>query len=115
MATRIARLLSISSAGRATDRRRNTRHKASGAATITNARGDTAKVRLTDVSQHGCAVTGTFDTMRVGAFITITLGSDKPVQGIIRWLRDGSAGIEFLWPLPTGSLEWNELINRSTD
>lgn len=109
MATQFARLISVEG-DKATDRRRQGRRKASRSAKIESAKGTSAKVELADISEHGCAIVGGTDGMRAGGFVSIALGAGKPVQAIVRWVRDGRAGLEFLWPVPPEMTEWHDLM-----
>ena len=95
------------------ERRRETRHPAWASAHIANAAGETQGVALADVSEHGCAIRGEAGWLRTGGFVAIRLGDEPPLQGIVRWIRDGAAGMEFLRPIPPDRVEWHDLLNAS--
>ena len=80
-------------------------------ASVTSAHGDSAKVTINNVSTHGCNVTGDADWMRMGSFVGVGLEGSQPLQAIVRWMRDGTAGLEFLRPVPADNAAWHELIN----
>jgi len=109
MTGQFARLLSIESQA-GPDRRRQRRRKTTRGASIESAKGGAAKVELSDVSQHGCSIVGGTDQLRVGGFVSIALAEGKPLQAIVRWVREGKAGLEFLWPVPADHAEWHDLI-----
>ena len=75
-------------------------------ATIVSANGDNMRIRLSDISTHGCCVCGSVEGLRNGSFISLRLGQEAPLQGIVRWVRDQAAGIEFLRPLTRKQPEW---------
>jgi hypothetical protein len=64
------------------------------------------RIRLSDISTHGCCVCGAVEGLRNGSFISLRLGQEAPLQGIVRWVRDAAAGIEFLRPLTREQPEW---------
>ena len=66
---------------------------------------------INNVSPHGCNIKGDADWLRMGSFVGVSLGAGQPLQAIVRWLRDGSAGLEFLRPVPADNAPWQELIN----
>ncbi|MFC0684700.1 PilZ domain-containing protein [Novosphingobium clariflavum] len=98
------------------ERRREERHTTSFAAWLQTAPGERLDVRLTDVSLHGCCVTGPTGTLRQGSFISIGIGPRPPLKAVVRWVRSGapgrdSAGMEFLRAVPGDAEEWNLLID----
>ena len=112
MTNGLARLGALESV---TDRRRETRHPARASARLNSSRGESAEVLLADVSTHGCAVTIEQPWLRPGAFVSIAIAQGqglqaRPLQAIVRWVREGSAGMEFLAPIPTDLTEWHELM-----
>lgn len=78
-------------------------------ATIFSPRGEIA-ARIKDISIQGCAVSYSIGEMRLGQFIQIGMNDLKPVSGIVRWVSDGTCGIEFLSPLDwdIAALEFDE-------
>lgn len=61
-------------------------------------RGRTAMVTLGNVSSAGAMVLLN-EPLRIGERVTLQLLDRAAVEGEIRWLRDGCAGINFLLPL----------------
>ena len=111
MATKFLRLGSESDSP--TRRRRKVeRARAQAEARLASSRGDEATVWLGDASTHGCSVRCDADWLRTGRFVTVALGVDEPVQAVVRWVRDGVAGLEFLRPLSPTMLEWKRLIEQ---
>jgi PilZ domain len=96
----------------AADRRREPRRQAFALATLGSARGETAEVQIADVSEHGCAVRGAAGWLRAGGFIDIAIGTAPALPALVRWLRDGCAGMEFLRPIPAERDEWWELMDQ---
>ena len=95
------------------ERRRESRHPAWAMASIENALGKSEGVALADVSEHGCAIRGEAGWLRMGGFVSIRIGEEPALQGIVRWIRDGAAGMEFLRPIPADRHEWHDLMNAS--
>ncbi len=112
MTNGLARLDALESV---TDRRRETRHAARASARLDSSRGESAVVLLADVSTHGCAVSIEQPWLRAGAFVSIAIVQEQglqtpPLQAIVRWVREGSAGMEFLAPIPADRTEWHDLM-----
>ena len=80
-------------------------------ASITSVRGDSAAVTINNVSTHGCNIKGDAKWLRIGSCVGVSLEGSQPLQAIVRWLRDGSAGLEFLRPVSPQNTAWQELIN----
>lgn len=68
---------------------------------------------LRDASIHGCNVVVSGPAPRMGSFVSLRIGSARPVQGVVRWTREATAGIEFLRPLGADLEEWMDLIGGS--
>ena len=67
---------------------------------------------IADLSTHGCCLRSEADWLRLGSFVSISLGEDEPgLQAIVRWVRDGACGLEFLRPVPSDRPEWHELMD----
>lgn len=114
MTVKLARLENIpevdeSKAGR--NRRREPRFSTWFDAHIDNGRGDSAKVQLAEVSLHGCRIQSGEAWLRVGAFVAIRIERGQPLQAIVRWNREGAAGMEFLRPIPDSCSEWHDLMD----
>lgn len=58
----------------------------------------THKVPVTDISQGGIKVVAD-ETCRVGTPVVVTVDGLPSVEGAIRWVRDGEAGIAFNKPI----------------
>ncbi|MCB2079285.1 MAG: PilZ domain-containing protein [Novosphingobium sp.] len=95
------------------DRRREARHTARGFVRVESVRGDKADATLADVSTHGCAIKVEAEWLRIGGFVSIGLEDQPLLQAIVRWVRDGNAGMEFLRPVPPDRVEWHELMDAS--
>lgn len=96
------------------ERRREPRQRAASVAHLTSSYGETIAVTLSDMSSHGCAISAHADWVRAGAFVSIALDGHTPLGAIIRWVREGTAGMEFLGPIPVDRDEWHELLGSST-
>ncbi len=114
MTVKLARLDNIpeidkSSAAR--NRRREPRFATWFDAHIENARGDSAKVLLAEVSMHGCRIQADQAWLRVGGFVAIRIENGEALPAIVRWVREGAAGMEFLRPIPAEYSEWHDLMD----
>lgn len=97
------------------DRRREARYRTREKARISSVRGDRAPALIADVSLHGCCIQCDADWLREGRFVSIELGRDSSLQAIVRWVRDGAAGMEFLHAVPANCQEWRDLMDSSFD
>lgn len=52
-------------------------------------------VVIVNVTPEGCCLTLNGTAMQVGQHVLIRLESDEALNGTVRWLRDGQAGIQF--------------------
>ncbi len=80
-------------------------------AKITSSCGEDATMTIDNVSAHGCNIGGEIGWLRIGSFVGVGLAQEKPLQALVRWVRDGSAGLEFMRPVPRDNASWHELIN----
>lgn len=110
MSTLLARLWSHSPTP-SPGRRKVARRTSSAEAVATSMQGDTAKGVLADVSTNGCSLVSDAEWLRAGRFVSIAIENDKPIQAIIRWVRDGRAGMEFLRPVTPDNPEWLALMD----
>jgi PilZ domain len=92
-------------------RRREPRFSTWHDARLENAHGDSATVLLAEVSLHGCRIRADQPWLRTGAFVAISLAEGPGLQAIVRWVRDGAAGMEFLRPIPDHCSQWHELMD----
>ena len=59
-----------------------------------------------DISQGGVKL-ATAQKLPVDADVVVTLDGFRPLQGVVRWAKDGHVGISFLQVIPIGELcEW---------
>lgn len=79
--------------------RRAGRFLAHSRVTIRSNHGDRSKGFLRDVSVFGCSLQSDAVWLRTGMFVSIGLSGDWTIQAIVRWVRDGRAGVEFLRPI----------------
>jgi len=92
------------------ERRREGRTRASNQAILRFAEGTSEEVALADISQHGCSIQSEIEGLRIGRFVSIGIGQEPVLPAVIRWVRNGAAGMEFLRPIPAERREWHELI-----
>ncbi|MDE8652066.1 PilZ domain-containing protein [Novosphingobium album (ex Liu et al. 2023)] len=93
------------------NRRREPRKAARFEATLESSGGSRTKVVLADVSRHGCSIRSQSPWLHQGAFVSIWLRDAPRLSAIVRWVRDGTAGMEFLRPIPSERTEWIALID----
>ena len=93
------------------NRRREPRFATRFDAQIENSRGETAKALLDEVSLHGCRIKANEPWLRVGGFVSIRIEQGAGLQAIVRWMRGGSAGMEFLRPIPPDYSNWHDLMD----
>ena len=94
------------------ERRREPRIPTRYAARLQSSRGDQEAAMLADVSLHGCCVNTSAGWLRQGSFVSVGLGEETPMlAAIVRWVRGGAAGMEFLRPIPSDRIEWLDLID----
>lgn len=114
MTVKLARLQSIpedAALKRRQARRREPRFEAWFDATLETAHGDRADIRIAEVSLHGCRIKADLSWIRTGAFVSIAAEGGRKLHAIIRWVREDSAGIEFLRPVPRECTEWHDLMD----
>ncbi len=75
---------------------------------IDTGNGDWRMFPLTDLSPHGCNLNAADWPFRTGQFLSLRISRSGRLEGIIRWVRDGHIGIEFVRPLS------NEIIEKMT-
>lgn len=98
MAMRYLRLSSVPDSAQS-ERRRAERKELSASLTISAGKGESASAEINDVSSLGCNLRVDADWMRIGRFVTASMGEKFTVAAVVRWSRDGVYGIEFLRPL----------------
>lgn len=72
----------------------------------------TTDAAIRDLSTHGCRIDSDAGWLRVGAFISIRPDEDAAVMGIVRWVRGGGAGIEFLHPVLPEGPAWRAMLDE---
>ena len=90
------------------DRRRTqriARQSADSVVSVTASSGEQTNAAVRNVSIHGCNLQSDEAWLRLGRFITIALSAERAVQGIVRWVRDGSTGVEFLRPISDAEVQ----------
>jgi len=93
------KLESVSSKAARPMTRRAVRFAATSRVSVQSSHGDRSKAFLRDVSTFGCSLESDAIWMRSGMFVSIGLSRDWAVQAVVRWVRAGSAGVEFLRPI----------------
>ncbi|WP_156840498.1 PilZ domain-containing protein [Novosphingobium aquimarinum] len=93
------------------NRRREPRFNAVSDATITNMTGKTASTLLIDISLHGACIRCDAAWLRPGSFVKIAITEDDELDAVVRWVRDGSAGMEFLNPVPANREAWRAMMD----
>ncbi len=83
-------------------------------ALVTSSRGDSAAMTIANVSTHGCNIRGQAPWLRIGSFVGVALEDTPMLLAIVRWSRDGAAGLEFMRPVAPGNKPWHDLINSKT-
>lgn len=94
-------------------RRREPRFAALAEVRIESSHGDAALVMLAEVSLHGCRVRTDEAWLRAGSFIEIAMEARTGLPAIVRWVREGYAGMEFLRPIPPERIEWHDLMDMA--
>ena len=76
----------------------------SGTALVRSSHGDQSEATLRNVSTFGCSLNCESSWLRSGIFISIVLADDWTVHALLRWVRGGQAGAEFLRPISQDDL-----------
>ena len=96
---------------RATPNRRETsRYQVAAQVKVTNGAGSNVTMSVEDISSHGCSIRGEVQWLRLGMILSIVLEDEPAVQAIIRWVRDGRAGMEFFRPITAAQTGWQALM-----
>lgn len=90
--------------------RRVARQLAQARIAIRSNHGDSGDATLRDVSVFGCALDSNANWLRSGMFIALILSESWSIQALVRWVRDGRAGVEFLRSISTDQA--NEISNE---
>jgi hypothetical protein len=89
----------------AVEKRRVSRRISGKSVTLKSSHGERAKAHIHDVSNYGCSLESDAPWLRNGAFVSVVVSTDRSIQAIVRWARDGKAGAEFLRPIPGSEAE----------
>jgi len=104
--------LQTSATGRTAMRRKVNRRPARAVARLASSTGASGQGTIADLSTHGCCIRSDASWLRLGSFVSIAIGEEEVgIQAIVRWLRDGSVGLEFLRPVAPERTEWHELMD----
>lgn len=93
------------------DRRRELRFTAWHDAILESSQGHRDNVLVADISMHGCSVRSEASWLKPGCFVSLGLNESQMLQAVVRWVRDGAAGMEFLRPVPSDHSDWQDLID----
>lgn len=93
------------------DRRKEARYSAWHEITLVSSQDERCDALVADVSMHGCSVRAEATWLKTGSIVSIGLGESELLQAIIRWVRNDAAGMEFLRPIPSDQIEWQDLID----
>lgn len=93
------KLESVSSRPPRPQTRRTTRLLTSECVVIQSNHGDRSEADLRNVSTFGCSLQSDALWLRPGLFVAIALADDWTVHAVLRWVREGRAGAEFLRPI----------------
>lgn len=63
------------------------------------------EAELADLSSHGCCLTLVSGALRIGAVVGLPLQERTVLRAIVRWVRDGQAGLEFFQAIPATLVE----------
>ena len=91
--------------GRIIIERRDPRRELQASAVIRNNFQGRIGGRVIDISEHGCKLELTHDRGEVGSKVTIKLDGFESWQGVVRWVKDKTVGVEFQWPLHVSVVE----------
>ncbi|MEY4721855.1 MAG: hypothetical protein RIQ46_1580 [Pseudomonadota bacterium] len=94
-------------------RRKARRQIADAEVLVSSSNGQEAIARIGDASTHGCSLAVEAEWLRTGRFVSLLLDDAEPLQALVRWVRDGRAGLEFLRPLPPGQGAWQDLADSA--
>ena len=92
-------------------RRKVARVPAWAKAHLRSADGERSDAVLIDLSTYGLRLRSAVKWLRVGRYIEVEIEGDQPLQAVVRWQRDGEAGLEFLRPIPADRAGWNALLD----
>lgn len=109
MGTAIRRLGSSEQTTPASQRKAS-RLTARSVAQLSSLDGENVRVAIGEVSAHGCSIRCASGWLRAGRYVSIGLEEDAPLRAIVRWVREDTAGLEFLRPVPPESIEWRALM-----
>lgn len=96
------------------NRRREPRFNAVFNVSVINMMSKTAPALLVDISLHGACIRSDAPWLRIGSFIKIAIADDDRLEGVVRWMRDGAVGLEFLSPVGNDRETWLALMESGS-
>jgi hypothetical protein len=84
------------------------------AAQVSSLDGISVSGTIGDVSAHGCSVLCAADWLQPGRVVSIGINEGPALHAIVRWVRQGLAGLEFLRSAPSDRHDWRALMDRDT-
>jgi hypothetical protein len=81
------------------NRRRGKRLEVDAKATVGASLSERIEGHLTDLSELGCSFAAPAGAFGVGDTVWLRLDPIQPWRGIVRWVKDGRVGVEFIRPL----------------
>jgi PilZ domain len=85
--------------------RKASRHRVDATVEAESRSGEIEQVVVRDISAFGCSISAEAEWLRLGKFVTLNVGNVRRIEAIVRWTRNGVAGLEFLRPIPFGDAE----------
>ena len=79
--------------------RQELRHIVSVPGRYRSGRGVPKAIEVLDLSEHGCRFFDRFGTLKIGAEISVRIGSIGPIVSNVRWSNNSVVGVEFAEPI----------------
>jgi hypothetical protein len=96
------------------NRRKEPRAAKRALAQISSLDGASVGGAIGDVSAHGCSVQCAADWLQSGRFVSIGIAQGPALPAVVRWVREGLAGLEFLHAVPSHRGDWRALMDRDS-
>ncbi len=93
--------------------RKTDRRPAWGTLVVQSTHGERATGKLRDISTYGCNLVCDASWLRTGIFIALHCSGDRTIQAIVRWVRGGACGVEFLRPITAADADWLAARNET--
>jgi len=84
----------------ASETRSAARTGACGVIVLSLGAGGVHKAALADITEHGCCLDIDGALLKHNQIVSLTIDPARPLVAIVRWIRDGQAGLEFGRALP---------------